>query len=189
MILNNFLYHFLWMREKIYAEMLFSAFGINGLSKRLLTCPQPFVAKLLRRYGAYIGPDSNLNSPLTIHCIDDKFRNLIVGSGCHIGQNVFLDLSEKIEISNDVTVAMGTCLLTHCNVGKSPLSGNGYKAKAEPIRIESGSYIGAASIILPGLTIGSCALIAAGSIVTNDVPAFHMVAGVPARIKKVINQK
>ena len=57
------------------------------------------------------------------------------------------------------------------------------------IIINDGVWIGMNSIILPGVNIGKKSIIAAGSVVTRDVPEYSMVAGNPAKIKKVYNPK
>jgi chloramphenicol O-acetyltransferase type B len=56
--------------------------------------------------------------------------------------------------------------------------------------IQDDAWIGAGSIILPGVTIGEGAVVAAGSVVTKDVPSYTVVAGVPARpIKRIDLEK
>ena len=56
---------------------------------------------------------------------------------------------------------------------------------ARPIRIGSDVWLGANAIILAGVTIGDGAVVAAGAVVRNDVPAYAVVAGVPATVKKM----
>jgi acetyltransferase-like isoleucine patch superfamily enzyme len=51
-----------------------------------------------------------------------------------------------------------------------------------PVRIEDGADIGVGAILLPGVTVGAGAQVAAGAVVTDDVAAFSIVAGVPARL-------
>ncbi|MGF6094392.1 DapH/DapD/GlmU-related protein [Pseudomonas sp. 18175] len=58
------------------------------------------------------------------------------------------------------------------------------KGTARPIVVGNGCWIGARSIILGGVTIGDGAIVAAGAVVTRDVPTNTLVAGVPAVIKK-----
>lgn len=55
-----------------------------------------------------------------------------------------------------------------------------------PITIEDDVWIGTAAVITQGVTIGAGAVVAAGAVVTHDVPAGTMVAGVPARVIKTI---
>lgn len=59
--------------------------------------------------------------------------------------------------------------------------------KPQAINVDDGAWIGAASIILPGVRIGRNAVVGAGSIVTKDVPDFSVAAGNPARIIKKLN--
>lgn len=56
--------------------------------------------------------------------------------------------------------------------------------EARPVCIGSGAWLGARCTILPGVTIGAGAIIAAGAVVSRDVPANTMVAGIPARVIK-----
>lgn len=53
---------------------------------------------------------------------------------------------------------------------------------AKKVTLEMGCWLGAGSIILPGVTVGKNSVVAAGSVVTKDVPPFSVVAGVPARV-------
>jgi acetyltransferase-like isoleucine patch superfamily enzyme len=56
----------------------------------------------------------------------------------------------------------------------------------KPITIEKNAWIGTAATILAGVTVGENSIVAAGAVVTNDVPANCMVAGVPARVVKTL---
>ena len=58
---------------------------------------------------------------------------------------------------------------------------------SESIHIKSGSWIARGATILPEITIGENAVVAAGAVVTKDVPAFNVVAGVPAKVIKRIH--
>ena len=57
----------------------------------------------------------------------------------------------------------------------------------QPIKICKNAWIGTRSIILKGVTIGEGAIVAAGSVVTKDVPPYTLVAGNPAIVKKKLN--
>jgi maltose O-acetyltransferase len=63
-----------------------------------------------------------------------------------------------------------------------------FETRGAPIRIGDYAWIGSGAIILPGVTVGRGAVVAAGSIVTRDVPAFTIVAGNPARSIATRNQ-
>ncbi|UAY90765.1 transferase [Pectobacterium polaris] len=60
------------------------------------------------------------------------------------------------------------------------------KGTAASITVEEGCWIGARAVILGGVTIGKGAIVAAGSVVTDDVPPNSLVAGVPAKVKRIL---
>ncbi|MBE3099927.1 MAG: acyltransferase [Planctomycetes bacterium] len=55
-----------------------------------------------------------------------------------------------------------------------------------PITVEDDAWVGAGVIILPNVTIGRCAIVGAGAVVTKDVPPFAVVAGVPAKVLRIL---
>jgi acetyltransferase-like isoleucine patch superfamily enzyme len=59
-------------------------------------------------------------------------------------------------------------------------------ASTAPVHFGRGCFVGANATVLPGVTVGECAVVAAGAVVTEDVPPWHMVGGVPARLIKVL---
>ena len=84
-------------------------------------------------------------------------------------------------------VGIGPCvtILIHSDPSPSPLH-EIYPEKTLPVNIKKGAWIGAGAIILPGITIGECSVVAAGAVVTKDIPPYTMVAGVPAKVIKKI---
>jgi len=185
-MLGRLIYHFFRLSLFLRAEFTRQAFGMDGVSNLLYNCPQPFVAQLLRRYGAFVDDQVTLNSLLIIHNAQDSYKNLSVGEGCHIGRLVFLDLTQPITIGARATISMGAVILTHLDVGRSPLKNRGYPRQEGGVMIDTGAYIGACSIILHGVHIGEGALVAAGSLVRNDVSPYEVVGGIPARFIKSI---
>ncbi len=116
-------------------------------------------------------------------------ENAVIGEGCNICANCFIE--NDVVIGNRVTVKCGVQLwdglrveddvfigpnATFCN-DKYPRSGN-RNFKLLRTVIKKGASIGANATILPGVTIGEKALVAAGAIVTKDVPAGATVKGV-----------
>jgi acetyltransferase-like isoleucine patch superfamily enzyme len=108
-----------------------------------------------------------------------------------ISQDLFiLDAGKTDLLTIDRNVAIGprVVLLLHSDPFPSPLA-SVYPEKNAVIHISEGAWIGAGAIILPGVTVGECSVVAAGSVVTKDVPAYTVVGGVPAKeLKKIPKQ-
>lgn len=108
-----------------------------------------------------------------------------------ISQDLFiLDAGKTDLLTIDRNVAIGprVTLLLHSDPSPSPLV-SVYPEKNAGIHISQGAWIGAGAIILPGVTIGECSVVAAGAVVTRDVPAYTVVGGVPAKeLKKIPEQ-
>ena len=110
-------------------------------------------------------------------------QTLITGWGrITIGDRVFVNSGAiifsalEVTIGNDVAIANEAYLMDSDSHGVE-----GQPVKEAPIRIGDGTWVGARSIILPGVTIGRRCLIAAGAVVSRDVPDDTLVAGNPAR--------
>ena len=117
--------------------------------------------------------------------------------GCDCGKNIFigddftgnfnltiLDIRE-VYIGNHVMIGPKT-LMTTVGHPLSPKARRGYMAKAAPVRIGNDVWIGGNVTILPGVTIGNNVVVAAGAVVTKDVPDNSLVGGVPARLIREI---
>ena len=113
------------------------------------------------------------------------YSNLYMHDNAEIERNGFILAKDRIEIGENTTLAYGVTVLTGAdpNGPKNKLSVL-YPAKKAPVIIGNNCWIGANSIILPGITIGNFCVVAAGSVVTKDVPSGVLVAGNPAVIKK-----
>jgi acetyltransferase-like isoleucine patch superfamily enzyme len=110
-------------------------------------------------------------------------RALVIGDRCVIGIRSGIAAHESIEIGNDVWFGQDV-FVTDANHGMDdpdvPI-GRQY-GEHLPVRIGDGSWLGHGSVVLPGVTIGRNAVIAAGAVVRTDVPDHSVAAGVPARI-------
>ena len=115
---------------------------------------------------------------------DGKF---IMGEGSNIGDNTIIDTSEDVIIGNLVAVGPMCILYTHDHdYVSNPAAAWKGGVKTGSIFIDDGAWVGARVTLLPGITIGKNAVIAAGSVVTKSVPAGEIYAGIPARfIKKI----
>jgi acetyltransferase-like isoleucine patch superfamily enzyme len=104
-----------------------------------------------------------------------------IGKGCYIGMFCFIDnlYPEYIYIEDEVSVNTGTMLLAHFNplIRFKPV----LQAKVSPIIIKEGAMIAVKCVILPGVVIGESAIVSAGSVVVEDVEAYTLVRGNPAK--------
>ncbi|MDB5248364.1 MAG: acyltransferase [Segetibacter sp.] len=107
---------------------------------------------------------------------------LIIKEGTHVGDNTIIDVCDDVTIGVEVALGPGCTLYTHDHEYKTsnPAAWKG-PLQLGKITIEDGAWIGSSVIILPGVTIGKRAIIAAGSVVTKDVPAGAIWGGVPAK--------
>ncbi len=116
-----------------------------------------------------------------------KESYLHLHNNCEINYGCFILAKDKITIGENSTLAYNASILTSANPnGPHNLLSKIYPAKTAPVTIKDNVWVGANSVILPGVTIGNCCVIAAGAVVNRDVPDNTMVGGVPAKfIKKI----
>jgi maltose O-acetyltransferase len=159
----------------------FGFFTLAMVPYRFMLFPQ-LRAPLLRLLGARIGSGSVLHDVRFFNLYRRGLAGLSVGAQCFIGDECLLDLAEEIRLEDQVTLAERVLILTHTNVGyrDHPLQAH-FPSSAAPVVIRAGSFLGANVTILPGLSIGPRAFVAAGSVVTESVPEGILAAGVPAR--------
>lgn len=109
---------------------------------------------------------------------------IIIGNGVVIGDyNRFASMN-SITIEDDVLFAAYVHITDHSHEYRDinlPIMNQGIFTKG-PVHIKKGAWIGLRASILSGVTIGEHAVVAAGAIVTKDVPAYSVVAGCPARV-------
>jgi len=109
-----------------------------------------------------------------------RLRGARIARSAEIGYLVMIDnlYPEKVVIEEDATIAARTTILSHDE--SLAYTGRGPERVAET-RVGRGAFVGVHCVILPGITVGERALVAAGSIVVRDVAPGSVVAGVPAR--------
>lgn len=147
----------------------------------------PFRPILLRFVGSQIGKNTIIHDVKFFNHYQHGFRNLIIGKECFIGNEVSLDLSDAIILKDQVTLSNRVLILTHTNVGYRNHPLQKYFPKfTKKVLIKKGAFIGANVTILPGVTIGECAFIGAGAVVTKEVPDWAIAVGSPAHVVKRI---
>jgi acetyltransferase-like isoleucine patch superfamily enzyme len=164
----------------------FGWFTVAMVPYRLLLVPQ-LRRPWLRLLGARIGRGSILHDVRFFNLYRRGLAGLHIGEDCFLGDECLLDLAEGITLERQVTLAERVLVLTHTNVGyhDHPLQAH-FPAMAARVVIEQGSFVGASATLLPGIRIGARSFVAAGSVVTADVPPGALVAGVPARVVRKV---
>jgi acetyltransferase-like isoleucine patch superfamily enzyme len=118
-------------------------------------------------------------------CINNAVGDVVIGHHTRIGlHNTIIG---PVSIGNHVNLAQGitvTALNHNFFDPFQPIDEQGVTTSS--VIIEDDVWVGANAVILPGVTIGRHSVIAAGAVVTHDVPEGSLVAGVPAKIKKKI---
>lgn len=115
-----------------------------------------------------------------------------IGRDCIISKDVYIDhavhIGSRCKIQNSVSVYNGVSIGDDVFVGPNVSFTNDKVPRAfntdwviTPTRIENGASLGANSTIVCGITVGEYAMVAAGSVVTRDVPPYTLVMGNPAR--------
>jgi acetyltransferase-like isoleucine patch superfamily enzyme len=112
-------------------------------------------------------------------------KRLHIGAHTIINSDFFVDLNTDISIGDWVSVGHHVTIIT-ANHDVGPALCRAGAKKPAAVAIGSGSWIGARSTLLPGVHIGRSSVVAAGSLVSGDVPAHRMVGGVPARSLKTL---
>ena len=118
-------------------------------------------------------------------------RGYTVGEDARIGEDLIIgqagdDFEERLIIGKRVGIAPRVTILLETGPSKSRLR-ELYPAFRGKTVIGDDAWIGAGSIILPGVSIGEGSVVGAGAVVTKDVPPYTVVAGVPARPRKRID--
>jgi acetyltransferase-like isoleucine patch superfamily enzyme len=131
-----------------------------------------------------VGDQCVFEQPLILNAVG-SYKNLEVGNRCYIGKNVLLDLKGRVIIGDNVTISMGSSLITHLDVGRSKLQVV-FPACVGMVEIGSNSYIGANATIL-SVKVGEFCVVGAGALVNHDVPPNSLAVGVPARVIRRID--
>lgn len=146
----------------------------------------------------YIHPSANVSDKALIGegtkvWINVQIReNARIGAGCILSKDVYVDhavrIGDRCKIQNSVSVYNGVSIGDDVFVGPNVAFTNDRVPRAfntdwriTETRVGTGASLGANSTIVCGITIGEYAMVAAGSVVTKDVPPYTLVIGNPAR--------
>ena len=142
------------------------------------------LSKFINLYGCEVGDQTKIGAFVEIQ------KNARVGRCCKISSHTFI--CEGVDIEDDVFIGHGVTFIND-SYPRATASGGGLQTevdwKVEKTRICKGASIGSGSTILSNITVGECAIVGAGSVVTKDVPASAIVAGNPAKFLRFVNEE
>ncbi|WP_217909564.1 acyltransferase [Desulfosediminicola flagellatus] len=164
----------------------FKSFGVNSLLGRHNL--------ILNAQYISIGHRSSLGNGVTLTCYEallNQAPNISIGDGVSIGEDAHITAINEIVIGNDVLTGKKV-LITDNAHGRSnrddleiPPMQRALVSKGKVI-ISDNVWIGEKASIMPGVTIGEGAIVAANAVVTKDVPAYSVVAGIPAKVLRQV---
>lgn len=120
-----------------------------------------------------IGPESSV----FLNCSFDMPNGLEIESNCVINGKCRLDTRGKITIGKNVSISEEVIVLTADHNPRTP----GFEGQNKSVKIEDYVWVGTRAIILPGVTLGEGALVAAGAVVSKSIPPYEIWGGVPAK--------
>jgi maltose O-acetyltransferase len=103
-------------------------------------------------------------------------RNISIGQDTIIGDHAFLDGRDELKIGNHVDIASEVLIYN----SQHDIDSEDFHATLSPVEIGDYVFIGPRAIILPGVKINKGAVVAAGAVVTKDIPEFSIFGGIPA---------
>ncbi len=142
---------------------------------------------------AYVDEPCKIGAGTHIWHFSHVMRDCAIGEHCNLGQNVVVSpgvtIGSHVKVQNNVSIYSGVLLEDYVFCGPSVVFTNVLTPRSEvprrdqyaPTRVRRGASLGANATIVCGITIGAYALVGAGAVVTQDVPDYALVLGVPAR--------
>lgn len=181
-----------WALGGVWGRLVLTGLGVKYGSGLRLGSP-PFVH---RSNGATIQIGSNVTiynsleenvagiAHRTVLCAGRRGARLLIGNRVGISGAV-LCAWDRVEIGDDANIGAGAAIYDtdfHPLEPTARLANRFEQTGVAPVVIGPRVWLGARCMVLKGVTIGEAAVVAAGAVVTKDVPAFAIVAGVPARV-------
>jgi acetyltransferase-like isoleucine patch superfamily enzyme len=134
-----------------------------------------------------------------IHCQGQLGARVSIGKESYIGDDCLIECAQRVEIGECAMIAHGVQIFDnnthpinpaerrkHYSVIREDVRGTNEHIERAPVIIGSDVWIGFGAIIMKGVSIGRGSIIAAGSVVVEDVPAYSLAAGNPAAVVKML---
>jgi len=143
---------------------------------------------LLRRAGMKIGPSSLVQGPILITGEGNPCEKISIGTFTLLSGSLHCDIGAPLSIGSRVRIGHDVSLLTvDHRVGPEEMRSGQRKFGA--IEIGDGAWLASRVVVLPGVCIGAGAIVAAASVVTRDIPANTLAAGIPARVVRDLSRQ
>jgi acetyltransferase-like isoleucine patch superfamily enzyme len=158
------------------------------------------MTKIMIHPSADVSQDATIGDGTSIWHQVHVREGVVLGQNCIVGKDVYIDFNVKIgdnvKIQNNALIYHGATIEDGVFIGPQACLANDRNPRAitpegalkgvddwevGPTLIKYGASIGAGAIVLPDVTVGKFAMVAAGSVVTRDVPDHVLVAGLPAK--------
>jgi len=159
----------------LIARLIWYAFNVIFFKSSWIVY-SPFKVIILKLFGAKVGkgvlikPNVNIKYPW----------RLIIGNHVWIGENVWIDNLDMVNIGDNVCISQGAMLLT----GNHNYNKITFDLITQPVILENGVWVGAKSIVCPGVICASHSVLTAGSVASDDLEAFTINKGNPAVVVK-----
>ncbi|WP_026837172.1 WcaF family extracellular polysaccharide biosynthesis acetyltransferase [Gillisia sp. JM1] len=163
-----------WYKPASRSKILLWYFINSSIFNTALPFPSVLKTKLLKIFGAKVGkrvlikPKVNIKYPWL----------LLIGNEVWIGENVWIDNLQKVNIGNNVCISQGAMLLT----GNHNYKKASFDLILAEINLKEGCWVGAKSIVCPGVTMNSHSVLSVGSIATQELKAYTIYQGNPATV-------
>lgn len=148
--------------------------------------------------GVEIDPSSSVNNisigdkvkiAKRVSAFGSKETPLIIGKESYIGMNSILNgYAAELSIGENVSIAQNVNIMTDSGPNASEKLQRIFPVITGKVRIGNHCWIGASSIIMPGVTLGEYCVVAAGSFVKDSFPDYSIIGGTPAKLIRKLNE-
>jgi acetyltransferase-like isoleucine patch superfamily enzyme len=165
--------------QRTYSLLIRHRFGACGHSLQIR-----YPATIKNPQSISVGNMVVIREHAWLNCERRSSPTLLIGSETYIGRFVHINASQSVVIEDHVLIADRVYIADYQHAYSDPtrnIIDQGF-TNPEPVMIRSGSWLGVGSVIMPGMSIGRGAIVAANAVVTKHVADFEIVGGVPASV-------